>query len=191
MNALKYLLLSLLCLSPVIASEIASSDYHQLKLKLDRMGYLMKVEREQSAIEESGKFDFHFFSPLAGGQKNLESFGPNFNLACVEWVYQGPGSREDAVRACRGVKNMDCVEFVYRGPSSRQESAMACRGVRLHECVEWVYQGPGSRVEAATACREVREISCLEFVYQGSASRMEAAKICGEHDRDRDACQYE
>lgn len=189
MHALKCLFLSLLCLSSVKASEIMSSDYYQLKLKLNRMGYLMKIEKEAQAIQESGKYNFDFFSSEAGLQKSLENLGPNFNLACVEWVYQGPGTREDAVRACQGVKSMECVEFVYGGPSSRQESAQACKGVRLHACVEWVYQGPGSRLEAAHACRGVRDMSCLEFVYRGSATRMQAAQTCSEGSRDRDYCE--
>ncbi len=184
MRSVKYLILSMLCLSSAFANELKDVDFYQLKLKLDQMSYEQKIERESERIELSGKVDFDFFASDFLGNKNFESNQQGLNLECAKWVYQGPGTREEAVRACRGVTSMDCVNFVYQGSASRQEAAIACRDVKLISCVEWVYQGPGSREEAARACAHVRDMECLEFVYQGPSSRMEAAKICSESDRD-------
>ena len=160
---MKGILLTLSILASSALSLADSNSLHLQKLyeqKLERDQKMFELKTQLEASHSSQKindslhdsksllnFDQTDF-PLAGDQIGLLSVGQE----CAEWVYRGSASREESVRACRGVQTMDCVEWVYRGSASREESARACRGVSDMECVEWVYRGSASRVEAAQAC---------------------------------------
>jgi hypothetical protein len=176
------LMLSLLLLTQVNGNSVelnqAELHYYKAKLNLDQLAFDIKIKKEEQEIINSKKTDFQFFNAIESilDAKNFSSV----DLSCVEWVYKGPGSRQDALEACKGVRNMTCVEWVYKGPGTRMEAARACRSVPLQQCVEWVYKGPGTRMEAAQSCRGVKDMECVEFIYRGTGTRMEAAKACAE-----------
>lgn len=155
---------------------------YENKLRIEKKMFELKVEQEKQLMKDTGKSLMS--QPL---DFTTTLFHPLVKQECVEWVYKGPGSREDAIRACRGVENMNCVRWVYKGPGSRVEAAQACKGEILDACYEWVYKGPGSRVEAVNACRGVWDMECVEFAYKGPYSRQEAARMCADEDDD-DEC---
>ncbi len=132
---MKYILLCLGLINIAHASTFVS------KLKAETKGYDLKVAHE-AAMTKIAK----------SGVTELLGFEEDTNMECVNWVYLGPSSREEAIAVCRGVDSIECAQFVYQGPSSRVESIEACRGVYDMECVRYVYQGPASRVEAARTC---------------------------------------
>lgn len=154
------------------------AEVFNLKKQFEEKAFQLKIEKERKQILKENKTDFDFFN-FEYSLFNKSDFGSN--LTCADWVYQGPGSREEAIEACRGVRSMECVEFVYKGPGTRRDAAMACRQVESMECVEWVYRGPGSRTEAAEACHGVRDMECVNFAYRGSNSRVESARSCDEY----------
>lgn len=131
---------ALLMISGFAFASSQEEKLFQSKVKFDGQVHLLKLLQEKEILKIQNK--------------NLESAleSVSFDTSCVQWVYLGPSTREEAVAACRGVESMECVEFVYQGPSTRVEAAQACRGVSDMECVRFVYQGPATRVEAARSC---------------------------------------
>lgn len=122
-------------------------------LKFEKKAYELKIENEQALIKILGKEKSY--------EKNYFKEEEN-NFSCVEWVYKGPFSREEAIKACKGVTNMECVEFVYKGPSNREESAIACRNVHDMKCVKFMYAGTATRLEAVRSCADDRNDGCRE-----------------------------
>lgn len=163
-----------------------------LKQFYEAQSFELKLQKEKELINILEKKDFHFFSNLTKNSQTISLVEKvNFeSQECVEWVYRGSATREEAANACRGVNNMSCVEWVYRGSATRTEAAEACRRVESMECAEWVYRGSANREESAAACRGVRDMQCVEWVYRGSATREEAARACsnGRNRPDRPRC---
>lgn len=165
---------------------VKDAQLFQVKQNFEEQAFQLKIKKEKEMIEAVGKIDFNFIN-ISSLVKQLRS--PN--MSCAQWVYRGSASREEAMRACRGVRDMKCVEWVYRGSASRVESASACRGRTNMECTEWVYRGSAPRLESVHVCRGVRDMSCVEWVYRGSASRVESAQACqgGGRRPDRPGCK--
>lgn len=149
-------------------------EIFELKKQYEDRAYELKIEREKEAVKLQNKEDASLFSFL-----NLKT--TNSNMECIEFVYRGTATRDQAIRACQGVTSIQCVEFVYRGTSTREESARACQGVRVQECVEFVYRGTATRDQSARACQGVSDMSCVEFAYRGTSSREESARQCSYH----------
>ncbi len=139
---MKFFLFAIVFCSFAQASSVSQRLFVS-KLKYEQKAHILKLESEKDLMSIKKK---SVSDPLL----SLESL--DSDQSCFDWVYQGPASREEAARACRGVLLMDCLTFVYSGPASRLEAAQACRGVSDMECVKKVYQGPASRIEAAQAC---------------------------------------
>lgn len=178
---MKYLvvtLMTILSMQSVYSNILLEQEAFELKQQFENKAYELKLEQEQQQIAREGKTDFEFFNLEVMLNEKLFTKSVKSNSECIRWVYQGPGSREDAVRACRGVRNMDCVRWVYQGPGTRMEAARSCRRVHSMECARWVYQGPGTRMEAVQACRGVRDMECVRWVYRGPGTRMDAARAC-------------
>ncbi|MBL7670650.1 MAG: hypothetical protein JNM39_09190 [Bdellovibrionaceae bacterium] len=125
-----------------LSAEMTATEAEQYKNKvlLDSKFYALKIA-EESKLKKSSNLSLDVLTRTSSPSGE-----------CIDWVYQGPASREEAARACRGVILLDCAKWVYQGPASRVEAAMACYGVTDMSCVESVYRGPASRVEAAQAC---------------------------------------
>lgn len=140
---MKFILLFTLAFATQAFASSLQLEQAQFLLKESYLekAHEIKIQQESELMSLAGKFQ----------TKSLAAA-----TSCVEFVYAGPSSREEAVAACRGVSSLECVEFVYQGPSSRVEAAQACRGVRDFSCVEFVYRGPATRVEAALACANGR-----------------------------------
>ncbi|MDO9183230.1 MAG: hypothetical protein Q7U04_12525 [Bacteriovorax sp.] len=147
---MKFVLFALVLVSAsVFASSDLQKDMFAAKVNFEQKANLLKLSKEQQLMSLADKSEFYLSSVIGIRVNDVSS--------CVEFVYQGPSSREEAVAACRGVRSLECVKFVYQGPASRVEAAQACRGVEDMECVKFVYQGPASRVEAAQSCSDGRD----------------------------------
>ncbi|GEM_PF-3937380 len=179
-------------------SANASSNVDELfnlKQLYEQKAFEIKVRQEEERILQEGKSVFDFYN-FDGSFLNNKSFDfKSTNMSCAEWVYLGPGTREEAIEVCRGVTDMSCVEWIYQGPGTRMEAARACRDTYSIDCAKWVYQGPGTRMEAIKACEQVYDMSCVHFAYQGAGvTRVDAAKSCSSRntrpprDGDRDRC---
>jgi hypothetical protein len=138
---MKILAILLLCASSL--SYGSNQEIQEIKQSYEEKTFEIKLEMERELISLKNKSSFEL--PFT---KSL----PSPNAECIQFVYQGPSSREESARACSGVSNMECVRFVYQGAASREESARACAGVIDMECVRFVYQGPSSREESARQC---------------------------------------
>jgi hypothetical protein len=139
---MKYILLTLALTNMAFATGLKSDHLLASKLKFESKAFALKLTHEKELKQIQNK---------SSGEEAF-AFEKDVDMECVNWVYQGPSSREEAVAVCRGVHSIECAQWVYQGPSSRVESVEACRGVSDMECVRYVYQGPASRVEAAQAC---------------------------------------
>ncbi|WP_372655254.1 hypothetical protein [Halobacteriovorax sp.] len=174
----------------------ASSNVNELfnlKQLYEQKAFEIKVKQEEEKILQEGKsvFDFYNFDDSFLNKKSLDF--KNTNINCAEWVFQGPGTREEAIEACRGVTDMSCVQWIYQGPGTRMEAARACRNTYSIDCAKWVYQGPGTRIEAVKVCEKVYDMSCVHFAYQeAGVTRVDAARSCSSRNtrppRDRDRC---
>lgn len=138
---MKFLILACALISSAFAADVQSEKLLSAKLRFEEQSFALKISHEQEINRIQKKL---FTSNKAGNQE------------CVDWVYQGPSSRIEAVEICRGFYNMECAQWVYQGPSSRVEAIEACRGNVDMECARYVYQGPSSRVESVEACRDGR-----------------------------------
>lgn len=138
--------LALLMISGLASAASLSQEekLFNLKEKFNEKAYELKVIQEKEIMKIQNKSVMDLFE------------APSTDMSCVEFVYKGPGTRQEAIEACRGVYSVECVEFVYQGPGTRIEAAHACRGVTDMECVRFAYQGPGSRIDAARACSDRR-----------------------------------
>ena len=153
----------------------------ELRQQYEEKAFTLKKTEEKKAIALAGKTDFLFFNEVlkSGSTK----------MSCVEFVYQGSASREEAVEACRGVRSMDCVNFAYKGASNREQSAVLCQNVQTFECVEFLYKGlTTSREEAIRSCRGYVDMKCVNFMYAGTATRFQAVEKCREERRDPRDC---
>jgi hypothetical protein len=166
------------------SNKVEEIEVSNLKKLYIEKSFELKVQKEKNQILQENKTDFNYYKfDSSVLSKSNFSFNES-NTFCAEWVYQGPGTREQALEACRGVSNMECVEWFYLGPGTRMDAARACRRIQSFECAEWVYQGPGSKMDAIEACRGVSSMECVEWAYQGPGSRVDAARSCA-HDRRR------
>lgn len=170
------IIIALLFSSLSFASDLSLEEKKfAIKETHNFQAYLLKLEKEQQLLElkNQDQMELLEFSSLRNR--------PGYNNECVDWVYIGPHSREEAYQACRGVRDMECVKWVYIGPGSRLDAAVACKRVRNLECPKWVYQGPGSRIDAASSCSGVRSMECVKDLYGStSKNRRESAQACGD-----------
>lgn len=148
------MVLSLLVSSFSAFSGDLQSEMFKTKVKYEKQAYQLKVMMEKELVKyklESG----------AESEESLilENMSPE-NQACVDWVYRGSSTREQAARACQGVLSVACLDFVYAGSATREASAVACRGVSDMECVKFVYRGSATREEAARSCARSRGPGC-------------------------------
>lgn len=169
-------------------------ELFNLKQLYEQKAFEIKMKQEEEKIIQEGKTDFDFYGLEDSFFNNKNLDFKDTNMSCAQWVYQGPGTRAEAIEACRGVTDMACVQWIYQGPGTRMEAARACRNSYSIDCAQWVYQGPGTRVEAVKACEGVNDMSCVHFAYQGAGvSRVEAAEACTNRNtrppRDRDRCK--
>jgi hypothetical protein len=147
---MKFILFTLVLVSAsVFASSDLQKDMFAAKINFEYKANLLKLSQEQKLMSLADK--------SGATLSSVKDIRVNDVTSCIEFVYQGPSSREEAAAVCRGVRSLECVQFVYQGPASRVEAAEACRGVDDMECVKFVYQGPASRVEAARSCSDGRD----------------------------------
>lgn len=142
---MKFILVALALMNMAFASEAQLEKLFDAKVRFEEQAFVLKQSHEQEVNRIQQKSSA--LTKILKGAMNQE---------CIDWVYQGPSSREEAVQICRGRVDMECAQWVYQGPSSRVESIEACRGNVDMECARYVYQGPSSRLESVEACSNGR-----------------------------------
>ena len=112
---------------------------------------------------------------------------PGGAVDCSNKAYQGPFSRDEAMRLCAGAINTapaDCGIKAYQGPFSKEEALRLCTRARTigpADCGIKAYQGPFSKEESLTLCQgdsSVANADCAIKAYQGPYSKEESIRMC-------------
>lgn len=111
---------------------------------------------------------------------------PNVQVRCANRAYNGPFSKDQAMRLCQGALSeapADCGIRAYNGPFAAEQAVELCReatGTGPADCGIRAYNGPFSQVQALRLCRRTGTVQNADCAIQAYSpySAEEAIRLC-------------